>query len=132
MDLQYYKAASERTDADERALIPAIRHTNKAQPQHSPLPTWTDQARNAIRQGQNLNEFVLHCHPDNRNEARKAYLRLSIEHVRAHADKLAEVLREAITDEGAMAYKSHALALVRLKSINATVREAIAAYEAAQ
>ncbi len=36
MNLLHYKAASERTDADERALIPAIRRTNKAQPQHSP------------------------------------------------------------------------------------------------
>ncbi len=39
---------------------------------------WTEQARNAIRQGQDLNEFILHCHPDSRREARKAYMRLIV------------------------------------------------------
>ncbi len=38
MNIEHYKAAAERTDADERALIPAFKRTNKAQPQHSPLP----------------------------------------------------------------------------------------------
>lgn len=38
------------------------------------MNTWVSQAKNAIAQGQDLSGFLLHCHPDNRAVARKAYL----------------------------------------------------------
>ncbi len=50
----------------------------------------------------------------------------------AHADKLAEALRDCETTPGALAERSHEYALRRLASITATAREALSAYEAAQ
>lgn len=37
------------------------------------FPAWRDAARHAIDQGQSENDFVSHCHPDNRHNARTAY-----------------------------------------------------------
>lgn len=37
------------------------------------LPAWREQAREAIKQGQSLNEFICHVHPDNRSNALTAY-----------------------------------------------------------
>ena len=34
---------------------------------------WMRAAHVALMQGQSLNEFVLHCHPDNRRKAVKGY-----------------------------------------------------------
>jgi hypothetical protein len=37
------------------------------------MQQWIEQAKAAIKQGQGENDFVAHCHPDNRATARKAY-----------------------------------------------------------
>jgi hypothetical protein len=38
------------------------------------IPAWREQAKAAIQQGQSLNAFLANCHPDNRSNARAAYL----------------------------------------------------------
>lgn len=37
------------------------------------FPAWREQAAFVISQGQSLNEFIAHCHPDHRSTALKAY-----------------------------------------------------------
>jgi len=37
------------------------------------FPAWTAIAAQCIEQGQTLDEFLGHCHPDNRTNARNAY-----------------------------------------------------------
>ncbi len=42
------------------------------------LDGWEDQARASIEQGQSMNDFLLHCHPENRRRARHAYKSVSV------------------------------------------------------
>ncbi len=49
--------------------------------------------------------------------------------LKAHADKLAEALRDCVTSPGALAERSHEYALRRLDSITRTANEALAYYK---
>ncbi len=135
MNLEHYKAASERTDADERALIPAIKHArpenwhpapNKAQ--HSPLPD-SYALQSALESMIEASESQ-GIHPDKINAFCDHYSRAV-----NHADKLAEALRETVNalhnetyhDPRTGKSDSPWIASVKFKA-----REALAAYEAAQ
>lgn len=47
------------------------------------LGLWREQATAAIKQGQSCAQFVAHCHPDNREIARRAYRR-TMNHIAIH------------------------------------------------
>jgi hypothetical protein len=108
---------------------------NKAQ--HSPLP-WTMLANSIVTVGipgqgaiatlgEKDREGGLHLSP----EIAESNAKLIVASVN-HAARLAEALRECITEQGAMSERSHYNAKRRLQYITDTARLALAAYEAAQ
>ncbi len=110
MDTLNYKAESERTDADERGLIPPFTH-NKAPRQEQTEPLTLEQRLQNVQKTL-INEVNHHikCQKD-------------LSAMTAHADKLAEALRD-LTEVNE---KYVPISKARIKA-----REALAAYEAAQ
>ncbi len=133
MNTEHYKAAAERTDADERALIPGFKRTpNKAQPRkqdaasHSPrdffnlsTPTQDDKA------------YAHHEYSDIdvRNLTRGQLIE-SYADLKHHADKLAQALRRTIA-RLEYAHSKVAFDTKHHEALN-QASEALAAYEDAQ
>ncbi len=105
MNLEHYKAASERTDADERALIPAIKRT-------APRTA----SERVYREVFTIDEVLL-----------------KYQELKAHADKLAEALRDLTKRVDALEGQEieYALAIALAKSC-IKAKSDLAAYEAAQ
>jgi DNA gyrase/topoisomerase IV subunit A len=104
---------------------------NKAQ--HSPLPLiatskvdkWLNELREILVQ---RSEFKL---ADHVVSARVVIKMLEAKAIKAaHADKLAEALRDCFTSDGATAFARPTFAPQRLRAINNIVNCALAAYEA--
>ncbi len=138
MNTTDYKAAAERTDAEERALIPTISSqrpretdegyrrriadTNKAQ--HSPLP-W-----NCHHCGNGGETWTIE--PGIASVTSEADAKMIVASVN-HADKLAEALRDIAADAQEANEKRNAGEWdFRCTHIEARAKQALAAYEAAQ
>ncbi len=131
MNLEHYKAASERTDADERALVPAIKRTpNKAQGQaaHSPLPWSVDCTSNMSDESHSI-----YCIADDTwlfstSEANAKLIVASVN----HAEKLAEALRKVEAKLGEHEGKDDPRSGELIIAAYYLAADAIKAYEDAQ
>ncbi len=143
-----YKAESERTDADERALTPAFKRTplypqNPSNPLHQPQP-WKASGNftQAEADACNLAEFSAETYWTAYKEAEKLLNAAETERdkAKAHADKLAEALRdtELRTTQARIASGigkrkgTTEFLLGELERIASAARAALAAYEEAQ
>ncbi len=125
---EHYKAASERTDADERALIPPFKRTDNRPPTHVDMVHVEHRAKLAE---QRLQENIDALKWTRDNEKILAYQR---DQAKAHADKLAEALRpfaellEYPNEVHANTMREFVVQIADIQKAN----KALAAYEAAQ
>jgi hypothetical protein len=126
MNTEHYKASSERTDSDERALIPGFKRTKTSAITGETIPAWSlrenvrtipAEKPTAIQTSQPYNEEAI--------EAINDALYAPTDY-KAHADKLAEALRIA----SMYIYANHTLETNgHARRVYEKTREALDAYE---